>query len=129
MTDSMPCAGIGGVSSFHIAVYGTSLLILPTLFLESFKRLSWLNLMGFISTMVVTATIIVLVAVDPFRDHMPAQVWLLLTSALLLVSAGVFLIIIHLHMSCCTAASQCCMFSAFIAWSHCDCTFVCCSLN
>ena len=44
------------------------------LFIQSFKRLSWLNMIGFISTMVVTATMIVLVALDPFRKHMPTQV-------------------------------------------------------
>ena len=67
-------AGIQGVSSFHIAAAGTSLLILPMLFIQSFKRLSWLNMVGFTSTMVVTATMLLLVAVDPFREHMPAQV-------------------------------------------------------
>ncbi len=71
------CAGIRGVSSFHIAVFGTSILILPMLFIQSFKRLSWLNMIGFISTMVVTATMIALVAVDPLRGHMPTQVYLL----------------------------------------------------
>ena len=69
-------AGIRGISSFHIAVGGTSILIFPMLFIQSFKRLSWLNMIGFISTMVVTATMIVLVAVDPFRHHMPTQVCL-----------------------------------------------------
>lgn len=68
------CAGIRGLSSFHIAVSGTSILIFPMLFIQSFKRLSWLNMIGFISTMVVTATMIVLVALDPFRKHMPTQV-------------------------------------------------------
>ncbi len=69
-------AGIRGISSFHVGVGSTSILILPMLFIQSFKRLSWLNMIGFISTMVVTATIIVLVAVDPFRHHMPIQVCL-----------------------------------------------------
>lgn len=71
--DTLPDQGIRGISSFHIAVSGTSILIFPTLFIQSFKRLSWLNMIGFISTMVVTATMIVLVAVDPFRHHMPTQ--------------------------------------------------------
>lgn len=68
------CAGVAGMSSFHAAVGGTSLLILPMLFIQSFKRLSWLSMVGFISTMVVTATMLVLVALDPLRTHMPSQV-------------------------------------------------------
>lgn len=71
--DTLPDQGIRGLSSFHIAVSGTSILIFPMLFIQSFKRLSWLNMIGFISTMVVTATMIVLVALDPFRKHMPTQ--------------------------------------------------------
>lgn len=68
------CAGVAGISSFHAAVGGTSLLILPMLFIQSFKRLSWLSMVGFISTMVVTATMLMLVALDPLRKHMPSQV-------------------------------------------------------
>lgn len=81
-------AGIRGVSSFHLAVGGTCILTLPTLFIHSFKKLSWLNMIGFISTMVVTATMVVLVAVDPFRDHMPTQVCSLGTLASLLLHAA-----------------------------------------
>ena len=68
--------GVRGLSSVHIATYGTSLLILPTLFIQSFKRLSWLNLVGFISTIIVAITVVVLIAVDPFREKMPTQVCL-----------------------------------------------------
>ena len=42
-------------------------------------------MIGFISTMVVTATMVVLVAVDPFRDHMPTQVCSLDTLASLVL--------------------------------------------
>lgn len=41
------------------------------LFIRSFKRLSWLNLVGFISTLVVTATMVLLILLDPFREDMP----------------------------------------------------------
>ena len=68
------CAGVAGISSFHAAVGGTSVFILPMLFIQSFKRLSWLSMVGFVSTMVVTGTMLVLVAVDPLRKHMPSQV-------------------------------------------------------
>ena len=65
---------MAGISSLHAAVGGTSLLILPMLFIQSFQRLSWLSMVGFVSTMVVTATALALVAVDPLRKHMPIQV-------------------------------------------------------
>ncbi|KAL3142963.1 hypothetical protein ABBQ38_003248 [Trebouxia sp. C0009 RCD-2024] len=71
--DMLPDQGVAGISSFHAAVGGTSLLILPMLFIQSFQRLSWLSMVGFISTMVVTATALLLVAVDPLRTHMPTQ--------------------------------------------------------
>lgn len=60
-----------GISSFHWAVGTTCLLIVPMLFIRSFKRLSWLNLLGFISTLVVTATMMLLILLDPFREDMP----------------------------------------------------------
>lgn len=68
------CAGVAGMSSFHAAVGGTSLLILPMLFIQSFKRLSWLSMVGAVSTMVVAATMLCMVALDPLREHMPSQV-------------------------------------------------------
>lgn len=76
-------AGVAGISSFHAAVGGTSVLIVPMLFIQSFQRLSWLSMVGFISTMVVTATTLVLVALDPLRKHMPIQVRAVVTAPLL----------------------------------------------
>ena len=64
-------AGMHGISSFHWAVLVICLLVLPTLFIQSFKRLSWLNLVGFATTLVVTATVIALILADPFREDMP----------------------------------------------------------
>ena len=61
-----------------MAVGGTSLLIFPTLLIHTFKRLSWLNMIGFISTLVVTATMVALLALDPLRHAIPTQVYLLL---------------------------------------------------
>ena len=47
---------------------------LPLMFIPSFKRLSWLSLLGCISTVVVTVTVIAAVAMDPLREKMPQQV-------------------------------------------------------
>lgn len=63
--------GLHGINSFHWAVGIICLLILPTLFIQSFKRLSWLNLVGFATTLVVTATMIALIVADPFREDLP----------------------------------------------------------
>ena len=44
------------------------------MFIPSFKKLSWLSLLGCISTVVVTVTVIAAVAMDPLRKKMPQQV-------------------------------------------------------
>lgn len=46
----------------------------PLMFIPSFKRLSWLSLLGCISTVVVTVTVVAAVAMDPLRKDMPQQV-------------------------------------------------------
>ena len=44
------------------------------MFIPSFKKLSWLSLLGCISTVVVTVTVVAAVAMDPMREKMPQQV-------------------------------------------------------
>ena len=44
------------------------------MFIPSFKKLSWLSLLGCISTVVVTVTVVAAVAMDPMREEMPQQV-------------------------------------------------------
>ena len=46
----------------------------PLMFIPSFKKLSWLSLLGCISTVVVTVTVVAAVAMDPLRKEMPQQV-------------------------------------------------------
>ena len=58
-----------------------TLAIAPLLFIPSFKNLSWLSIAGCISTVLVTATVVAAVAIDPSREKMPVQaraaaVWL-----------------------------------------------------
>jgi hypothetical protein len=44
------------------------------MFIPSFKKLSWLSMLGCISTVLVTITVLAAVAMDPFREHLPLQV-------------------------------------------------------
>ena len=61
-------AGLWGLSTFHVAA-GLSLAItLPMLLIPTFQKLSWLNLMGFLSTALVTATVMAAAVSDPGRS-------------------------------------------------------------
>lgn len=67
-------AVILGSSPFQAAVFISFVCVLPVLFVPSFKNLSWLNLLGCLSTVVVTLTMLASVALDPRRAKMPVQV-------------------------------------------------------
>lgn len=67
-------ADIGGISPFRFAVFVSFLALLPVLFVPSFRKLSWLNLIGCLSTVLVTLTMAFSVAYDPDRTKMPLQV-------------------------------------------------------
>lgn len=57
-----------GLSTFHVAA-GLSLAVtLPMLLIPTFQKLSWLNLMGFLSTALVTATVMAAAVSDPGRS-------------------------------------------------------------
>ena len=61
-------AGLWGLTPFHVAA-GLSLAItLPMLLIPTFQKLSWLNLMGFLSTGLVTATVMAAAVSDPGRS-------------------------------------------------------------
>ena len=55
------------------------------IFIPSFKKLSWLNLVGCLSTVLVTLTMILSVGIDAERTKMPVQVCQDLQSAFLLI--------------------------------------------
>ena len=67
-------AEVAGLSPFAFSVVVGTVATLPLMFIPSFKRLSWLSLLGCISTVVVTVTVIAAVAMDPLRKKMPQQV-------------------------------------------------------
>ena len=61
-------AGLWGLSTFQVAA-GLSLAVtLPMLLIPTFQKLSWLNLMGFLSTGLVTATVMAAAVSDPSRS-------------------------------------------------------------
>ncbi|CAK0784981.1 hypothetical protein CVIRNUC_008186 [Coccomyxa viridis] len=64
---------VAGLSPFVFSVVVGTVATLPLMFIPSFKRLSWLSLLGCISTVVVTVTVIAAVAMDPLREKMPQQ--------------------------------------------------------
>ncbi len=66
-------ADVLGLSPFYVAVVAASVATLPLMFIPSFKRLSWLSLMGCISTLLVTLTVLAAAGLDPHRTHMPVQ--------------------------------------------------------
>jgi hypothetical protein len=66
-------AGVLGLSAHHTAVVVGTLAIAPLLFIPSFKKLSWLSAAGCVSTVLVTATVVAAVAIDPSRKGMPVQ--------------------------------------------------------
>lgn len=68
------CADILGLTPLHFAAVATSLALVPLLFIPSFTRLSWLSLLGCISTVLVTLTVLAAVGLDPTRERMPIQV-------------------------------------------------------
>jgi hypothetical protein len=70
---SRPRAGVLGLSAHHTAVVVGTLAIAPLLFIPSFKKLSWLSAAGCVSTVLVTATVVAAVAIDPSRKGMPVQ--------------------------------------------------------
>ena len=67
-------ADIAGLSPFAFSVIAGIVATFPLMFIPSFKKLSWLSLLGCISTVVVTVTVIAAVAMDPMREKMPQQV-------------------------------------------------------
>eukprot|EP00891_Asterochloris_glomerata_P009030 jgi/Astpho2/9030/fgenesh1_pg.00133_%23_58_t len=57
LAELLPMDSLWGLSTFHVAA-GLSLAVtLPMLLIPTFQKLSWLNLMGFLSTALVTATV------------------------------------------------------------------------
>ena len=70
-------AEVAGLSPFAFSVIVGTVATLPLMFIPSFKKLSWLSLLGCISTVVVTVTVMAAVAMDPLREQMPQQVCLL----------------------------------------------------
>ncbi|CAL8462945.1 g2479 [Coccomyxa elongata] len=62
-----------GLSPFHFSVVVCTLATAPLMFIPSFKKLSWLSMLGCISTVLVTITVLAAVAMDPFRQHQPIQ--------------------------------------------------------
>lgn len=62
------------MSPFHFAVAVSMVCMIPMIFIPSFKRLSWLNLVGCISTVLVTVTMVLVVSIDAERKRMPLQV-------------------------------------------------------
>ena len=76
-----PTLGVLGMGAHSTAILIGTLAIAPLLFIPSFKKLSWLSMAGCISTVLVTATVVTAVAIDPTREQMPIQaraspVWL-----------------------------------------------------
>ena len=61
-------AGIMGLSSFHFAAGLSVVITVPMLLIPTFQKLSWLNLMGFLSTGLVTATVVAAALMDPKRQ-------------------------------------------------------------
>ncbi|CAL5228951.1 g12183 [Coccomyxa viridis] len=64
---------IAGLSPFAFSVIAGIVATFPLMFIPSFKKLSWLSLLGCISTVVVTVTVVAAVAMDPMREKMPQQ--------------------------------------------------------
>ena len=50
------------------------LALVPMILIPSFKRLSWLNLVGCLSTVLVTLVLLLSVLMDVDRSRMPLQV-------------------------------------------------------
>lgn len=69
-----------GLSPFHFAALVSTVATAPLMFILSFKKLSWLSLLGCMSTVLVTVTVLLAVGLDPLRTHMPKQVPAPLTS-------------------------------------------------
>lgn len=74
-------ADIAGMSVFHTAVLASLVLTTPLLLVTSLKNLSWLNLVGCMSTALVTLMVVGSVALDPDRSRQPIQVTLPLMCA------------------------------------------------
>lgn len=53
------------------------LALVPMILIPSFKRLSWLNLVGCLSTVLVTLVLLLSVLMDADRSRMPLQVLML----------------------------------------------------
>lgn len=64
------------MSPFHFAVAVSMVCMVPMIFMPSFKRLSWLNLVGCVSTVLVTVTMVFVLSIDADRSRMPVQVCL-----------------------------------------------------
>ena len=72
--NTLPRADIEGSSPFHFAVAVSMLALVPMILIPSFKRLSWLNLVGCLSTVLVTLVLLLSVLMDADRSRMPIQV-------------------------------------------------------
>ncbi|KAK9907651.1 hypothetical protein WJX75_007699 [Coccomyxa subellipsoidea] len=62
-----------GLTPFYFSVVACTVATAPLMFIPSFKKLSWLSMLGCISTVLVTITVLAAVAMDPFREHLPLQ--------------------------------------------------------
>ena len=62
------------MTPFYFSVVACTVATAPLMFIPSFKKLSWLSMLGCISTVLVTITVLAAVGMDPFREKQPIQV-------------------------------------------------------
>ena len=72
--DGFAIAEILHQDPFNFAIWVSLLLMAPMMLISSFKKLSAFNLLGCISTLLVSFTILGLVLGDMKREKMPIQV-------------------------------------------------------
>jgi hypothetical protein len=58
----------------QLAAVAASCAMAPTLFIRNFKGLAGMSLLGFSSSVLVTAVVLSLLPLDPHRTRMPQQV-------------------------------------------------------
>ncbi|EIE27286.1 hypothetical protein COCSUDRAFT_45803 [Coccomyxa subellipsoidea C-169] len=68
-----PHGVILGMTPFYFSVVACTVATAPLMFIPSFKKLSWLSMLGCISTVLVTITVLAAVGMDPFREKQPIQ--------------------------------------------------------
>ena len=102
MTMWCDAADIAGLSPFAFSIILGTVAVFPLMFIPSFKKLSWLSLLGCISTVVVTVTVVAAVAMDPVREKMPQQVRISLPATIPRCIACLELIrLLQIHVVCC----------------------------